>query len=274
MSSDNSEEFLGQGQRMVEMMEEDDLEDLNIIEQHVQQSEPRRRKYVRRDREEAAERLFSDYFSPNSVYSEDQFCRRFQMNKNLFLRIATDLGNHTTYFQQRVDAAKRKGLTPLQKCTAALRILAYGSPADALDEYIKISECTALECVEIFCRAVIEVYGPVYMRRPNNADVQRLVQMHEEHHGFPGMLGSLDCMHWEWKNCPVAWKGQYTRGDHGCPTIMLEAVASVDLWIWHAYFGVAGANNDLNVLNRSTLFKETLAGRAPSIQFNVNNHTN
>lgn len=38
------------------------------------------------------------------------------------------------------------------------------------------------------------------------------------------------------------------------PTIMLEAVASQDLWIWHAFFGVAGSNNDINVLNQSPLF--------------------
>ncbi|XP_010451609.1 PREDICTED: uncharacterized protein LOC104733755 [Camelina sativa] len=43
-------------------------------------------------------------------------------------------------------------------------------------------------------------------------------------------------MHWEWKNCPTAWKGQYTRGS-GKPTIVLEAVASQDLWIWRAFFG-------------------------------------
>ncbi|GKA23372.1 ALP1-like protein [Tanacetum coccineum] len=35
---------------------------------------------------------------------------------------------------------------------------------------------------------------------------------------------------------------------------MLEAVASQDLWIWHAFFGVAGANNDINVLDNSSLF--------------------
>ncbi|CAN1298897.1 hypothetical protein LINPERPRIM_LOCUS23989 [Linum perenne] len=74
------------------------------------------------------------------------------------------------------------------------------------------------------------------------------------------MLGSIDCMHWPWKNCPVAWKGQFTRGDQGVPTIMLEAVASQDLWIWHAFFGVAGSNNDINVLNQSPLFNDVLGG--------------
>ncbi|XP_062099504.1 uncharacterized protein LOC133805359 [Humulus lupulus] len=60
-----------------------------------------------------------------------------------------------------------------------------------------------------------------------------------------------------------AWKGQFTRDDHGRPTIMLEAVASQDLWIWHAFFGVPGSNNDLNVLNQSPLFTEILQGQAP-----------
>jgi len=68
----------------------------------------------------------------------------------------------------------------------------------------------------------------------------------------------------------VAWKGQYTRGDQAGPTVMLEAVASHDLWIWHAFFGVAGSNNDINVLNRSPLFTEVVQGRAPEIQFTVN----
>jgi hypothetical protein len=38
------------------------------------------------------------------------------------------------------------------------------------------------------------------------------------------------------------------RGKH--PTMILEAVASYDLWIWHAYFGLPGSCNDINVLER------------------------
>ena len=36
-----------------------------------------------------------------------------------------------------------------------------------------------------------------------------------------------------------------------------------DLWIWHAYFGPAGSNNDINVLNESDMFDDLLQDRAP-----------
>ena len=98
--------------------------------------------------------------------------------------------------------------------------------------------------------------------RPIVQDVERLMEIGERR-GFPGMLGSVDCMYWHWEKCPYAWKGMYTRGDHGVPTIILEAVASHDRWIWHAFFGVAGSNNDINVLNQSHLFVEQLRGEAP-----------
>ena len=35
---------------------------------------------------------------------------------------------------------------------------------------------------------------------------------------------------------------------YGHPSIILEVVASFDLWIWHAYFSLLGSSNDINVL--------------------------
>src|ERR1044072_1338602 len=186
----------------------------------------------------------------------------------MFLRIVEALGNHDEYFQQRVDAARRKGLSPLQKCIGALRMLAYGSSADSVDEYVRIGESTLVECLEQFVNGVYAVFGAEYLRRSNSEDIANLLQMGQRR-GFPGMLGSIDCMHWEWKNCPVAWKGQFCRGDQGKTTIMLEAVASKDLWIWHAYFGIAGSCNDINVLNQSPVFSDVLNGEAPAVQFTL-----
>jgi hypothetical protein len=77
-------------------------------------------------------------------------------------------------------------------------------------------------------------------------------------------------MHWRWESCPRAWRGQFTRGDYKVPTIILEAVATRDLRIWHAFFGVTGSNNDINVLNQSPLFLEQVRGEAPRVHFSVN----
>jgi hypothetical protein len=51
---------------------------------------------------------------------------------------------------------------------------------------------------------------------------------------------------------------------------MLEADASYDLWIWHALFGVAGSNNDINILNQSPQFSDAIDGRAPGSRFYSN----
>jgi hypothetical protein len=181
------------------------------------------------------------------------------MQRHLFKRIKQAVKNHDNYFKKKCDACGKEGLSAMQKCVAAIRILAYGVPADAVDEYVRIGESTARQSLQHFCRAVIEVFGDHYLRAPNAADVARLLQEGKEC-GFPGMVGSIDCMHWEWKNCPSAWKGQFTgRGKH--PTMILEAVASHDLWIWHAYFGMPGSNNDINVLHRSPVFSAYIRGR-------------
>ncbi|KAL6844872.1 hypothetical protein ACP4OV_025531 [Aristida adscensionis] len=227
------------------------------------------RKYISRNREGAHEKLVADYFAEDLLYSDAMFRRRFRMRRNIFLCIVDALGEWSPYFTQRTDCTNRLGLSPLQKCTAAIRMLAYGTPADSLDEYLKVAETTALDCLGNFVEGVIEVFGNKYLRRPTVEDLEHLLQVGESR-GFPGMLGSIDCMHWRWENCPVGWKGQHVRGDHGVPTIILEAVASQDLHIWHAFFGMAGSNNDINVLNQSPLFIEAIKGEAPRVQFSVN----
>ena len=85
------------------------------------------------------------------------------------------------------------------------------------------------------------------------------------------MLGSIDCMHWKWKNCPSAWKGQYTGHIREAITI-LEVVASYDLWIWHAFFGLLGSHNDINVLERSFVFAKLAQGRTPQVNYSINSN--
>lgn len=63
----------------------------------------------------------------------------------------------------------------------------------------------------------------------------------------------------------------YTRGDYGATTIILEAVTSRDRWIWHCFFfGMAGSNNDINVLNQSPIFTDILMGTSTRLRYTVN----
>ena len=117
---------------------------------------------------------------------------------------------------------------------------------------------------------VIEVFGKEFLRPPRSEEIEHILSINLAR-GFPGMIGSIDCMHWEWSNCPTSWQGMY-RGHKCKPTLILEAVATEDLRIWHAYFGLPGSHNDINVLHRSNVFDDLANGRAPSVEFHVNDN--
>ncbi|XP_023895290.2 uncharacterized protein LOC112007213 isoform X1 [Quercus suber] len=231
-------------------------------------SQRKRRRFIRRNHLAGNERLYLDYFAESPVYPSNLFRRRFRMSCSLFLYILSKVEAHEPYFIQKRDNAKRLGLSSLQKMTAALRMLVYGVTTDFMDEYVRIGESTAIQCLKKFVAAILDIFSEEYLRSPNNKDIARLLA-HGQSCGFPGMLGSIDCMHWKWKNCPTAWKGMYC--DHVCePTIILEAVASYDLWIWHAFFGLPSSNNDINGIERSRIFSKLAEGHAPAVNYSIN----
>ncbi|GKA60533.1 ALP1-like protein [Tanacetum coccineum] len=100
-------------------------------------------------------------------------------------------------------------------CTSAIRKIAYGAVPDALDEYLQMGATTTCKCLQLFCKAVMELYGEEFLQKPTYIDMEKLYSYHEENHEFPRMLGSIDCTCWPWENCPVAFKAQFYRGDHG-----------------------------------------------------------
>ncbi|XP_021823254.1 uncharacterized protein LOC110764561 [Prunus avium] len=192
---------------------------------------------VDRHRHSRSKNLMEDYFIPTSLYSDVHFRGRYRMQQHLF----NDICNYDEYFVQKRNCAGVLGLLPEQKFTAAIRMLAY----------------------------VETLYTRDYLRKPTPRDLQRLLQKAKAR-GFPGMIGSIDCMHWQWKNCLTAWQGDY-ENRKGQKSIILEAVVGFDTWVWHTFFGVAGSQNDLNVLGQSPVFNDVLIGEAPQITYQINN---
>ncbi|XP_051201452.1 uncharacterized protein [Lolium perenne] len=113
------------------------------------------------------------------------------MRHSLFIRIVKACEANSNYFKQRRNAAGVMGFSAFQKISAAMRVIAYGIPADYTDEYLRIGEDTTSESVRRFARLIIKLFGPTYLRAPNEDDTKRLMEINEKR-GRPGMLGSLD----------------------------------------------------------------------------------
>ncbi|OBZ86628.1 putative nuclease HARBI1 [Choanephora cucurbitarum] len=150
----------------------------------------------------------------------EELFRRF---KELFLRIEAGVLEADTKFALLKDARGLPQASTRQKVASGIRLLAKGSDFDAMDEYFGMSESKFADYFVRFPKAIIKSFGDEYLRKPNADD------------------------------------GQYLNRK-GKATMVLEAVASYDLWIWHYNFGSPGSLNDLNFLSNSNLFDDWIAG--------------
>nr|XP_043633044.1 uncharacterized protein LOC122604215 [Erigeron canadensis] len=189
----------------------------------------------------------NDWFVEEPKYDEVYFRRKFRMDKSMFLSIADDIEANFPYFQEGYDARGKRSFLATQKITSAVRQLTTGNAPDEYDEYLCVSARTSREALDHFCDAIIKLYGQEYLRRLTQHDVARKFEAHEAKHHIPGMLGSIDCTHIEWRNCPRRICG------FGMP-----------------FFGAPGSNNDLNVLNQFDLYLQEILGTAPDSSFSVN----
>lgn len=242
--------------------EEDDIAEFAIVATIIEGmrrqrpkrggSHPGKAPNKKRDFEGAAENLIRQYFSgEESVYSEDDFERRFRMDRNVFHTIYSAILGEGS-FVHRYDCTNKAGIHPLVRITACLRVLAYGSSADAYDESFQIAESTLLQSVKEFASMIVQKFGAMYLNRPpRQEELDRILNINNNR-GFPGLVGCWDCKHFRWKNCPIYLAGQYT-GKGKSPSVVLEAFCDPDLFIYYSFFGSPGSLNDINILDKSSI---------------------
>ena len=51
--------------------------------------------------------------------------------------------------------------------------------------------------------------------------------------------------------------------------MILEAVATQNLWIWHAFFGMTGTHNDIYVLQCSNVFAKLVEDHALPVNYEI-----
>ncbi|XP_023765099.1 uncharacterized protein LOC111913604 [Lactuca sativa] len=157
---------------------DDDIEFISTffnVVQHIHNEESsnvaRSSAVVNRDRQAAHDLLVCDYFADNYLYNDDSFERHFRINNAIFLRISNALEARYGFFKQKPDARGIMSFSSIQKCEATLRYLGYGITFDASDEYLKVSEMTAIDCVDWFCACVYDVFHQQYLRSNNSINV-------------------------------------------------------------------------------------------------------
>ena len=235
---------------------------------HRRGSRAGRRPKKARNFEEGFQRIMKDYFDDRCVYDDNDFQRRFRMPNPVFKRFYDAISGRP-FFSRKSDALRKLGIHSLQRVTAALRMMAYGTASDSIDEYCRLSGPSAMISLKEFTRGVVEEFGTEYMRSPTSVDLQRLLKINAAR-GFPGMVASIDCQHYEWKSFPVSLAGS-RKGKGKKPTVVLEGIADGECWLWFTFFGLPGSLNDINVLDKSPTMGNILSGSfPPRIDYVVN----
>jgi hypothetical protein len=91
------EDLIVEDEIFEEIVAEAELEgEASTVRRRRRLLEPKR--YIPRNREQAHDDLVANYFSANTIYTDEMFRRRFQMNRSLFLRIVDGLSNWSPYF--------------------------------------------------------------------------------------------------------------------------------------------------------------------------------
>jgi len=196
-----------------------------------------RRANKRRDFSAGLQTILRDYFGVGGappIYDERDFETRFRVPHAVFRRTYLAVKDEP-FFQKRINATGKPQAHPLQKVVAAFRVIAYGEAADRGDEYVRLSRTVIAKSTKLLMEFIVQRWAPTYLRRPNDDELDTIMERNKER-GMPGCMGSLDCCHWEWHQCPTGMAGSYQsrKGKRG---IVVEAVSDEDLWVWHLFVG-------------------------------------
>lgn len=139
-------------------------------------SQPGKSENTKRDFQEGYHRLWNDYFCDTPKYGSRDFERRFRVPKSVFFKVYNAIHGKDIFVQRR-DAAKKNGIHPLVRMTAALRIVAYGIAADAIDEYLQVSQDSVILSMKTFSKLCVEKFSAEYLGAPTEADLERIISI-------------------------------------------------------------------------------------------------
>jgi hypothetical protein len=131
-----------------------------------------------------------------------EFKLMFRLSRGHFQGLMEDvMASNISFFKSTVrDGFDRSSLAA--RLLLPLKSLAYGVPPHTFIDYFQMSPQYARECCKEFDKAMRTIYMKEFLRLPTATDLKSIVKLHKAAHSVDGMIGSLDCTHTFWKNCP------------------------------------------------------------------------
>ena len=214
-----------------------------------------------------ANRIYFNYFSHNPVYNDRLFRRRFRMRREVFLRVMDGVQKFDSYFEQKVDAVGKLGLSPIQKVTAAICSLRMVSvPMHVMNTSVLVNQLRQFVSIDF----VMPLLG--------NSEPNTDVLLHQKTwNEFLVLMQLVDFVVYKDLSMSVIGGGiSVQKHDRG--NSRATRVHRLD-WrlLWTVIFGFGmcildrpGSLNDINICQRSTLLHDIINGQSHKVEFTVN----
>ena len=174
------------------------------------------------------------------------FRLRFTVPYQLFVQL---LYLAQTWFPQKRHHICGRELPPVfLKLMGCLRMLGKGCSWDLLYELSGVSaevhRTWTHKFLDKFCK---ELYS-VYVHGPRNSEELDSVTGLYAAAGFPGCVGSTDCVHIRWDLCPSLWFSSYKNGKHSYASIAYEMTVDHSKRFQACTIGHYGTTSDKTIV--------------------------
>ena len=167
--------------------------------------------------------------------------------------------------QKEYDICGRETSPIFLKLLGTLRMLGKGCSWDLLYELSGISGNVHRRWTHAFLDKLSKELYPVYVHGPRNSEeLDRVTSLYAAS-GFPGCVGSTDCVHIRWDMCPASWLSVFRNGKHHYASIAYEMTVDHTKRFQSTTIGHYGTTSDktivkfdgfVNLVRFSELFTE------------------
>ncbi|XP_065515066.1 uncharacterized protein LOC136003381 [Lathamus discolor] len=195
------------------------------------------------------ERVVLKEFSPRD------WLEKFRMSKETFFYICNQLrpglAPHSAHFHPTLPLEKRVAV--------ALWHLATNVEYQTLSPLFGVGPSTVQTCVREVSYAVVLLLKPLYLRLPNEKELENMVRIFRTRWGFPHCIGALDSLHIP-IHPPLRLSADYCNGQ-GWHSILTQATVDGLGQFWDVSTAFPGSMENSAVLESSSLWVLAKEGR-------------